>query len=130
MRRCDIPQRPLCTRSRPLAPGEVLEELGWRLHRIWSTDWFRNPNRESTKLLAAINAARDKTRDAKIDVIPEGDPPELAEPESEDEAIEDNDQIAVSHAVPYKECVLRVPRSRDLLDLSVPEIAQIGRAHV
>ncbi len=96
------------------------------MHRIWSTDWFRNPNRESTKLLAAINAARDKTRDAKIDVIPEGDPPELAEPESEDEAIEDNDQIAVSHAVPYKECVLRVPRSRDLLDLSVPEIARIA----
>ncbi|MEH2279105.1 MAG: hypothetical protein V7K40_31060 [Nostoc sp.] len=21
---------------------EVLEKLGWKIHRIWSTDWFRN----------------------------------------------------------------------------------------
>ena len=30
-------------RDRDRLRQEVLEELGWRLHRIWSTDWFNNP---------------------------------------------------------------------------------------
>lgn len=35
----------------------VLETLGWRFHRIWSTDWFRNPTRELEKTVAAIEEA-------------------------------------------------------------------------
>jgi very-short-patch-repair endonuclease len=112
-------------RDRDRLRQEVLEELGWRLHRIWSTDWFRNPNRECGRLLAAINAARDKAQGPTVETIPEGDQRELKEPESEIEAIEDDDLIAISNTVPYKHCVLRVPRGRDLLDLSVPEIARI-----
>lgn len=27
----------------------VLEGLGWNLHRIWSTDWFRDPRGEALK---------------------------------------------------------------------------------
>ena len=37
----------------------VLRGLGWRLHRIWSTDWWTNPEREIEKVVAAIEAARD-----------------------------------------------------------------------
>ncbi len=36
----------------------VLEGLGWRIHRIWSTDWFRNPDRELRKAAEAIEAAK------------------------------------------------------------------------
>jgi very-short-patch-repair endonuclease len=36
----------------------VLETLGWRFHRIWSTDWFRNPGKETERAVAAIEAAR------------------------------------------------------------------------
>lgn len=36
----------------------VLESLGWRFHRIWSTDWFRNPGKETERAVAAIEAAR------------------------------------------------------------------------
>ena len=36
----------------------VLEGLGWRLHRIWSTDWFRNPEREVQKVLEAVRRAK------------------------------------------------------------------------
>ena len=32
----------------------VLEGLGWRIHRIWSTDWWMNPEREFTKLLTRL----------------------------------------------------------------------------
>jgi very-short-patch-repair endonuclease len=36
----------------------VLESLGWRIHRIWSTDWFHNPNQELKKVLLAIENAK------------------------------------------------------------------------
>jgi very-short-patch-repair endonuclease len=36
----------------------VLEGLGWQFHRIWSTDWFRNPAQETQRAVEAINAAR------------------------------------------------------------------------
>jgi hypothetical protein len=32
----------------------VLEGLQWDIHRIWSTDWFRNPNGEVEKLRRRI----------------------------------------------------------------------------
>ena len=34
------------SRDRDRLRQEVLEGLGWKLHRIWSTDWFRNPRPE------------------------------------------------------------------------------------
>jgi very-short-patch-repair endonuclease/RecA/RadA recombinase len=34
------------SRDRDRLRQEVLAGLGWRLHRIWSTDWFRNPRKE------------------------------------------------------------------------------------
>ena len=33
----------------------VLEGLGWTLHRVWSTDWWNDPDREVQKLEMAIN---------------------------------------------------------------------------
>ncbi|MCA8925386.1 MAG: DNA helicase, partial [Planctomycetes bacterium] len=35
----------------------VLESLGWTLHRIWSSDWWRTPDQELARLEAAIAAA-------------------------------------------------------------------------
>lgn len=40
----------------------VLESLGWRFHRIWSTDWFRNPRQELERAIAAIEAAQNSIR--------------------------------------------------------------------
>jgi len=45
-------------RDRDRLRQEILENLGWRIHRIWSTDWFRNPERETQKLEKSIAAAR------------------------------------------------------------------------
>jgi very-short-patch-repair endonuclease len=38
-------------RDRDRLRQEILEGLGWRLYRIWSTDWFAHPQREMRKLL-------------------------------------------------------------------------------
>jgi len=35
----------------------VLENLGWKLHRVWSTDWWTDHNREIEKLHRILEAA-------------------------------------------------------------------------
>lgn len=35
----------------------LLEDRGWKFHRIWSTDWFSNPDREVLRVLDAYNQA-------------------------------------------------------------------------
>jgi very-short-patch-repair endonuclease len=45
-------------RDRDRLRQQVLEGLGWRIHRIWSTDWFRNPDRELRRAAEAIEEAR------------------------------------------------------------------------
>ena len=42
-------------RDRDQLRQEILEGLGWRLYRIWSTDWFNNPEREIRKLLSWLD---------------------------------------------------------------------------
>jgi hypothetical protein len=44
-------------RDRDRIRQSVLEGLGWRFHRIWSTDWFRNRHKETERLGDAIKAA-------------------------------------------------------------------------
>jgi len=34
----------------------ILEGLGWKLHRIWSTDWWHDANKEMDKLVRHLNA--------------------------------------------------------------------------
>lgn len=41
----------------------VLEGLGWRFHRIWSTDWFRNRQQEIGRMIEAIECAKSNTED-------------------------------------------------------------------
>lgn len=48
----------LWARERDRLRQGVLEHLGWRFHRIWSTDWFYNRSREIDRLRSALEAAR------------------------------------------------------------------------
>jgi len=41
-------------RDRDRLREQVLRNLGWELHRIWSTDWFSDPAREASRLREAI----------------------------------------------------------------------------
>ncbi len=42
-------------RDRDRLRQQILENLGWRIHRIWSRDWIENPKRELQKIIEAIN---------------------------------------------------------------------------
>ena len=41
-------------RERDIIRQQHLESLGWTIHRIWSTDWFSNPDEECKKLKKRI----------------------------------------------------------------------------
>lgn len=47
----------LWARERDRLRQDVLEGLGWRFHRIWSTDWFHRRAAEIDRLRAALEAA-------------------------------------------------------------------------
>jgi very-short-patch-repair endonuclease len=44
-------------RDRDRLRQELLESLGWRITRIWSTDWIRNPQRQIERVLKAYTSA-------------------------------------------------------------------------
>lgn len=49
----------LWARERDRLRQEVLENLGWRFHRIWSTDWFYRRAQEIERLRLALEAAQN-----------------------------------------------------------------------
>ena len=55
-------------RDRDRLRQQVLEDLGWTFHRIWSTEWFRNPEAETKR---AVSAWRDAAR-ASEEAVDEG----------------------------------------------------------
>ena len=65
-------------RDRDRIRQEVLENLGWHLHRIWSTDWFNNPARERERLKQAIE---DRVAELQETVVTEPAERDRAEPQ-------------------------------------------------
>jgi superfamily I DNA and/or RNA helicase/very-short-patch-repair endonuclease len=42
-------------RERDRLRQTILEDMGWNIYRIWSTDWLKNPEYEKNRLLQAVN---------------------------------------------------------------------------
>lgn len=51
-------------RDRDRLREEVLKRLGWKLHRIWSTDWFNDPKGQAERLRKTIS---DRLRELNAD---------------------------------------------------------------
>ena len=49
-------------RDRDRLRQHVLESLGWRIVRVWSTDWWTNAGREAERLHHALSGMLDKIR--------------------------------------------------------------------
>ena len=54
-------------RDRDRLRQEILERMGWRFYRIWSTDWFRNTAVEKERLLKAATEAIHLGRYEKVE---------------------------------------------------------------
>ena len=55
----------LWARERDRLRQEILENMGWRFCRIWSTDWFYRRGETAQKLAAALEAARSTVPKAR-----------------------------------------------------------------
>jgi very-short-patch-repair endonuclease len=123
-------------RDRDRIRQEVLQGLGWRLHRIWSTDWFRNPKRETDKLLAAISEAAERQQASVAEAA--GLDGDFTSSEQTDEllavAVNGDSDIVLrnsqAHVDDYIESALSIPVGRALLDLAVSDIARLSQVVV
>ncbi len=66
-------------RERDRLRQSVLEGFGWRFHRTWSTEWFRNADQEIERIKAAIENAINEQENLDRAVIAEAaiEPPKL-----------------------------------------------------
>lgn len=56
-------------RDRDKLRQKILEDLGWTIHRVWSTDWFRNPKHQIARMLQVLSklSASSVELDAKVE---------------------------------------------------------------
>jgi very-short-patch-repair endonuclease len=65
----------LSARDRDRLRKEHLERLGWTFHRIWSTNWFRDPEAELAKIREAFEDSVQRAAPPAGDVPPAPAPP-------------------------------------------------------
>ncbi len=87
-------------RDRDRLRGEHLQRLGWSFHRIWSTNWFHDPQAEVAKLRRAYH---DAVEAADAAHPPVGEP--VAEPVSAPAAEPVSEPVAAPTAAPVTEPV-------------------------
>lgn len=76
-------------RDRDRLRQAVLEDHGWIIHRIWSTDWFHRPQEQLKKTIEAIEAAKAilAAQDEKASHFSRAVPLEVVTVEREDVAL-------------------------------------------
>jgi hypothetical protein len=58
-------------KDREIIQQEVLKLLGWTVHKVWSTDWWENPERVINEILEAIKNAEANEGKEIVESIPE-----------------------------------------------------------
>jgi hypothetical protein len=116
-------------RDRDRLRQEVLEGLGWKLHRIWSTDWFRNPSRETEKALAAIKGALDSPPSDKLQGTARrpvnSDKPAPDETTDASQTGNVNKSSSPPASQPYREAKLPYVPNPDIFALSLRQMLDI-----
>lgn len=88
-------QRTSNTRDRDRLRQQVLEGLGWDFYRIWSVDWYRQPQQEARRLLDRVAQAMNRNP-APATLMPSA-------PKSAPAGIPRNDARAIDgNAPPYR----------------------------
>ena len=74
----------MSARDRDRIREQVLSGLGWQLHRIWSTDWFRNEERELERVVEATGQAKVAQSGTPPDDV--GSRPEIQRSDGEEDS--------------------------------------------
>lgn len=105
-------------RDRDRLRQQVLEGLGWQIHRIWGTSWYRNRSGQETRLREAIESALRGTRVESP----------LASPPAEALTVEDQEvdlEAAPTWAEPYRSAQLDSVFT--YLEMHLPEAGNLLR---
>jgi hypothetical protein len=73
-------------RDRDRLRQEQLERIGWRFHRIWSSEWFYNRDKSVEKVMEAYRRAVEAA-DRREGVGNGDDPPRLFEPANQKQSV-------------------------------------------
>jgi very-short-patch-repair endonuclease len=127
-------------RDRDRLRQQILEGRGWEIHRVWSTDWFKDRNGQIERLLKLIEQSRER---AKRENEQEAERQNFAESEAEQQAREflgDLNEIEIGNifenleqknyvrpiAEPYQTAQIDIGFSfQTLLDASDQQIAKV-----
>jgi very-short-patch-repair endonuclease len=67
-------------RDRDILRQHVLESMGWRIHRVWSTDWFNNRAQALDRILESHALAQARPIDETIQAVPLVEIVEVSDP--------------------------------------------------
>jgi len=100
----------------------VLEGLGWELHRIWSTDWWRNPQGPMSKILDRLETLMAKAPgvdEPEVDSVTEP----VAAPEETSETVEPPArQVAYARMVNPSDDDSMASTSTSMVDPAAPPV--------
>jgi very-short-patch-repair endonuclease len=78
-------------RDRDRLRQTVLEGLGWRIHRIWSTDWFRDPVGQAARVTEVAQKALTEDRRAEAELQAHRSPATVHAASTLDRAVSSSD---------------------------------------
>lgn len=103
------------SRDREIVQVDVLNMLGWNIHKIWLTEWWENRDKVIAGLLDAIKDATEQQKKAALQPVPAPLPATtqentqdmpLASPYIPEPAAPSRHAPSVTNAVPYEVCYL------------------------
>lgn len=132
--------RAATVRDRDRLRQQVLEDRGWDIHRIWSTDWFREPTLQTDRLQKLIEESRDRREKraeeneqaARLpDPFPDGDSLEALDAVSSKGPTEVSDTHRPARNLsvpPYRFAhIRRVGSRKEFYEATIDELARLVR---
>ena len=102
------------TRDRDRLRQQHLEALGWRFHRIWSTDWFLRREEEIQRALDAIKAAT-----TYADLVDDGERLLTSPPDQEEK------DLATRNDFPLRGARPRIVSGKNVASYTTRELAKL-----
>jgi len=114
-------------RDRDRLRSAVLEDRGWILHRIWSTDWFHRPEEELRKTFAAIEAAKAVWASRHVGIERANESPAIESTEIERSQCAGNGCAANPgySSQPYVIASFRIEATQDIPDVPTYKLAKV-----
>jgi hypothetical protein len=110
-------------RDRDRLRQAVLEDHGWIIHRVWSTDWFQRPDDQIKKIAVALEKAK---LGKNIKQQPPAKPAEVEPDAIKREQSPDMDQNLMEKlSVPYIEAKFTVPHRVAPHEVAIRDLAEI-----